>query len=297
MNEVTSDARWETIGIGRAYGAGAGIRSGLGPHRDGGSPFTVAPDGRPMTDAGRTLAIDPHVHSEDSYDGHEPVELILEHASDIGLDGVVVTDHDEIEASRRAADLAPEYGLVGIPGVEVSTAAGHLLGIGVETCPPRGEPLPATVEWVWDRGGIAVVPHPFQRSRHGVRKRNIGDCDGIEVYNSMVFTGYRNRRAKTFAERRGYPQLGASDAHSIRNVGRAFTEIPLPDVPVGTPASEVDGERVVDAIRDGDTDLRGKRTPIHRSVRQYAKGAVRKGAYLVTRSLPYVSARPASMQS
>ncbi|SNR37285.1 hypothetical protein SAMN06264855_10421 [Halorubrum vacuolatum] len=32
-----------------------------------------------------TIRIDPHVHFADSYDGHEPIELILEHAADIGL--------------------------------------------------------------------------------------------------------------------------------------------------------------------------------------------------------------------
>lgn len=248
-----------------------------------------------MSNQGRVLRIDPHVHSEDSYDSKEPVELILEHASDIGLDGVVITDHDEISESRRAAELASEYGLVGIPGVEVSTLAGHLLAIGVDEQPPPGEAFIETVKHVRASGGIAVVPHPFQRSRHGVRKRYIGDCDGIEVYNSMVFTGYWNRKANTFAEHQGYPKLGASDAHSIRNVGRAYTEIRLPDTDPETPAAAIDGEDVLAAINNGDTDLRGKRTPIHRSSRQYAKGSVRKAAYLLTQRLPYIRPRPASM--
>jgi predicted metal-dependent phosphoesterase TrpH len=248
-----------------------------------------------MADEGLTLEIDPHVHSEGSYDGHEPVELILEHAADIGLDGVVVTDHDRIEESLRAAALAPDYGLVGVPGVEVSTAAGHLLAIGVEECPQRGRPLPETVERVRALGGVAVVPHPFQRSRHGIRKRRIVDCDGIEVYNSMLFTGFRNRRARTFASRRDYPQLGASDAHSIRNVGRAYTEITLPEVDPDTSPGAIGSERIVQAIRDGSTDIRGKRTPINRSTRMYAKAAVRKSAFLLTRTLPYVRTRPASM--
>lgn len=248
-----------------------------------------------MTGTGRTLAIDPHVHSEDSYDGHEPVELILEHAADIELDGVVVTDHDAIGESLRAAGIAHEYGLVGVPGVEVSTAVGHLLAIGVDERPEPGAPLGKTVREVRELGGIAVVPHPFQRSRHGVRRRNVDACDGIEVYNSMVFTGYRNRQANRFAERRGYPKFGASDAHSIRNVGRAYTEIALRDVPADTPAAAIDGETLIDAMRNGDTELRGKRTPIHRSTGQYAKGVARKSAYLVTSRLPYVSPRPASL--
>jgi predicted metal-dependent phosphoesterase TrpH len=248
-----------------------------------------------MTDDGRVLRIDPHVHSEGSYDGHEPVELLLEHAAEIGLDGIVVTDHDEIDESLRAAELAPEYGLVGIPGVEVSTAHGHLLAIGVEDRPPRGLPFDETVARVRDAGGIAVVPHPFQRSRHGVRKRHVDDADGVEVYNSMLFTGYRNRRANRFAEHRGFPRLGASDAHYLGNVGRAYTEVELDEVPADAPISALDGATVVDAIRAGKTDLRGRRTPIHRSARQYAKGSVRKGAYLLTRQLPYVRPWPASM--
>ena len=62
-----------------------------------------------------TVSIDPHVHSVASYDGHEPVELILEHAAEIGLDAVVITDHDTLGASRRAATIAGESGLIGIP--------------------------------------------------------------------------------------------------------------------------------------------------------------------------------------
>ncbi len=241
------------------------------------------------------FAIDFHVHSNDSYDGREPIELILEHAADIELDGVVVTDHDEIGESLRAAELAPEYGLIGIPGVEVSTRHGHLLAIGVEKRPDPGRPFVETVEAVRDLGGAAIVPHPFQRSRHGVRKRHIEDADAIEVYNSMLFTGYRNRRARTFARRRDYPQIGASDAHYLPNVGRAYTEILVEPDDAGVTRADVDGDDLVDAILEGRTQIRGKRTPVHKSTIQYAKGAVRKSTYLVTSRTPLVPTIPASM--
>ncbi|MCU4741255.1 PHP-associated domain-containing protein [Natronoglomus mannanivorans] len=242
------------------------------------------------------FAIDFHVHSDDSYDGHEPIELILEHAADIELDGVVITDHDEIEESLRAAELAPEYGLVGIPGVEVSTRHGHLLAIGVEERPDPGQPFMETVETVRELGGIAIVPHPFQRSRHGVRKGRIEDADAIEVYNSMLFTGYRNRRARTFARRRDYPEIGASDAHYLPNVGRAYTDILVtPDDDVDSKA-DIDGDELVDAILEGRTQIRGKRTPVHKSTVQYAKGAVRKSTYLLTSRAPLVPTVPASME-
>lgn len=230
-----------------------------------------------------TVQIDPHVHSEGSYDGHEPVELLLEQAAEIGLDGIVVTDHDAIEESLRAADLAPRYGLLGIPGVEVSTAAGHLLAIGVEECPRAGQPLSETVAAVRDMGGTAVVPHPFQRTRHGVRRRRLTDCDAIEVYNAWLFTGYRNRRARRFAERHDYPGLAASDAHSAPYIGRAYTELAVPGV--GSRA-DLDGSHVVDAITRGDAAVHGRRQPLRKSARHYAIGAGKKTGYALRSTVP-----------
>ncbi|MFC7199434.1 PHP domain-containing protein [Halospeciosus flavus] len=248
----------------------------------------------------RTLAIDTHVHSEGSYDGHEPVDLLLEHAADIGLDGIVVTDHDTIEKSLEAARRASRHGLVGVPGVELSTAHGHLLAIGVEEVPERGLPFEEAVERVRELGGATVVPHPFQRTRHGVRRRHLAECEpephALEVYNSMLFTGYRNRRAATFAETYDYPQLGGSDAHFVPNVGRAYTEVDVEADP-DTPADEIDVGAVVEAIRKGDTGVRGRRTPIRKSATQYAAGAARKAAYEVTSRMPYVPAWPSGYTS
>ena len=229
-----------------------------------------------------TVRIDPHVHSGASYDGTDPSELLLEQAADIGLDAIVVTDHDVIHESVRAAELAPRYGLVGIPGVEVSTADGHLLAIGVEEMPPRRAPMAETAAWIQARGGIAVVPHPFQRSRHGVRKRRLRgvDPDAIEVYNSWAFTGWKNRRARRYASAHGYPGVAGSDAHKVGYVGRAYTEI---DVAAVTPA-DLTAEIIVEAIRPDATRVEGRRTPIPISARHYASAGARKSRYHARRS-------------
>ncbi|MGQ3329709.1 MULTISPECIES: CehA/McbA family metallohydrolase [Halorubrum] len=254
-----------------------------------------------------TVSIDPHVHSDDSYDGHEPVELILEHAAEIGLDAVVITDHDVIGESKRAAEIADEFGLIGIPGVEVSTAHGHLLAIGVERMPPRRRPYDETVAWIHDHGGVAIVPHPFQRSRHGVRERNIpvpgaedgeagangasvdaaGDggspvappipeVDAIEVFNAWLFTGYRNRRARRFAAKYGYPGVAASDAHHLEYVGRAFTDV---EVKGRESVDAVTADDVLDAIRNGTTRVDGRRAPIRMAAKHYVGAAGRKSGY------------------
>ena len=128
---------------------------------------------RPFSTIGRlrslvssvTVSVDPHVHSAASYDGHEPVELILEHAAEIGLDAVAITDHDTMGASRRAAAIAGEYGLIGIPRAHVSTAPGHLLALAADRMPPRRTAYPDTIRWLHDHGCVAILPHPLPPSR------------------------------------------------------------------------------------------------------------------------------------
>jgi hypothetical protein len=217
------------------------------------------------------LSVELHVHSALSHDGRDPVDMLLEQAAAVGLDALAVTDHDEIDASLEAAERALEYDLVGIPGMEVSSAAGHVLAVGVEELVPAGLPFDETLDRIHEQGGLAVVPHPFQTSRHGVApnvsREQLARADAIEVYNSRLLTGLANRRAERFAVGRGLPMTAGSDAHISEMVGQAITE-------VGTDDASVEG--ILEAIREGRTSVVGRRTPWHISFRQAAGGAKRR---------------------
>ncbi len=204
------------------------------------------------------LTADLHIHSEASYDCDTTVEEILEAAVEAELDVIAVTDHDEITASYEAIEAAPDYGLTAVPGVEVSTADGHLLALGVEEKPPAGEPVERTIEKVRGQDGLAVIPHPFQRLRHGVGP--VRDCDAVETYNSRLLTGFANWRALRFARANDMPQLGGSDAHIAQMVGQTYTEID----------AEPDAESVLQAVREGRTEVHGKRTPLLHTAQQFA---------------------------
>jgi predicted metal-dependent phosphoesterase TrpH len=203
---------------------------------------------------GRTVRVDPHVHTEASYDGHSSPEDLLAAASQVGLDAVVVTDHDSVSGAHAAAALASDRNIVVIIGCEVSTADGHLLAIGVDDRPDPHRSLAATARWIRDRGGVAVVPHPFQRLRHGASRDGIAAVDGIEVYNAHTVSNVRNAQARRFAARRGYAHFGGSDAHRPRTVGLAATEVSLP------PRTPATAESIVRAMRNGRTTTVGGRT-------------------------------------
>jgi predicted metal-dependent phosphoesterase TrpH len=219
-----------------------------------------------------SIKVDLHVHSEGSYDAKESVEHILEHAQDIGLDVIAITDHNEIEKSLEAAEKADEYDLIGIPGAEVSTADGHLLALGIEKLPEKGKPFMHTMKNIREQGGVAIIPHPFQRTRHGVKKSKIKDCDAIEVYNSWLFTGWRNRKAKAYAEKHGYSKVANSDAHILGTVGKAYTEINTSI----TDKEELEAEDVLKAIKNGSNQIHGKRKPVRLSTRDYGKAMLKK---------------------
>jgi predicted metal-dependent phosphoesterase TrpH len=217
------------------------------------------------------LSVELHAHSERSYDGRDPVEALVDRAATVGLDALAVTDHDEVDASLASVELCEQRGMVGIPGMEVSTHAGHVLALGVTELVPAGLSFAETVERIHDQGGVAVVPHPFQESRSGVLAKiepeELTAADAIEVYNSRLLTGRSNRQARRFAHRNGMPTVAGSDAHIAEMVGQAITHVD---------ADERSAAAILDAIREGRTTVEGKRTPWMISFRQAADGAKRR---------------------
>jgi predicted metal-dependent phosphoesterase TrpH len=219
------------------------------------------------------LTVELHAHSDLSYDGRDPVERLLERAAAVDLDAIAVTDHDAIEGTLEAVDRAPAYDLLALPGMEVSSAAGHVLALGVDELVPPDLSFQETLDRIHDRGGIAVVPHPFQTSRSGVlatiTTEELAAADAIEVYNSRLLTGRANRKAARFARRENLPMTAGSDAHISEMVGRATTTVE---------ADERSVDAVLDAVADGRTTVEGTRTPWRISFRQAAGGVRRRVA-------------------
>lgn len=119
----------------------------------------------------RFWAVDLHVHTPGSSDARDEdfgtATAIVQQALKAGLDAIAVTDHNTAAWCGQMAAAAKGTKLVVLPGFELSTSDGHLLGIWEEGT------APSTIEDVLIRVGI-------ERSRFGdlnvVSTKNMAEC-------------------------------------------------------------------------------------------------------------------------
>jgi predicted metal-dependent phosphoesterase TrpH len=137
---------------------------------------------------------------------------------------LAITDHNDMEGCGEAERLAE--GMIIIPGIEISSKGGHIIGLGLTRPVPRGLEVSETIRQIHQAGGIAIAPHPYRMST-GLGEQNIrsNDFDAIEVANGRSRRG-GNWAARMLAEEMKLPGVGGSDAHDLRSLGRALTEVP-----------------------------------------------------------------------
>ncbi len=165
------------------------------------------------------------LHSSDSV--ISPQELILA-ARAAGLDGVVITDHDELwEPDELAALQAEAPDLVILAGVEISAREGHFLVYGLDSLDdvPPGVFLGDLLEVADAHDAAVVAAHPFRWDQPFDR---IADIHGsalraLELVSNNV-TPETRRRAEATLARHGLRATGSSDAHEPAVVGCYATE-------------------------------------------------------------------------
>ena len=115
-----------------------------------------------------------------------------------------------------------------------------MIGFYLDEEVPPGLPLDETVRRIHAQGGVAYLPHPFDRYRRSTippewRERAAALCDVIEVGNGRTMRPAFDRDALALAGADRAVVLGAgSDAHYAAEVGRVFLDIPA-EVGTGIP--------------------------------------------------------------
>ena len=179
---------------------------------------------------------DLHLHTIRSYDGTAAVPAVLRRAKEIGLDVIAITDHDEITGAWEAVQLASRFGIEVIPGIEITTAEGDLLGLFITEKVEPGLSLVESVLRVRDQGGICIAPHPMAGGMgmksltplsilKALRNPLVNETlIGIETYNGTAIDRVSNHSARFFANGLRIAQTGSSDAHIVDTIGFGATE-------------------------------------------------------------------------
>jgi predicted metal-dependent phosphoesterase TrpH len=190
------------------------------------------------------LKLDLHIHSMHSEDAQGSAKEIKKHLIKKGLQGMAITDHNTIKGGKTAVkESSPDF--IVIPGVEISTADGHLLGYNVSKDIPKHLSVEETCDRILDEGGLPIVPHLF-RNMSGIKEEKLKSLlpklSAIEVYNSCSLPK-TNLKTATVAKKYNLGGTGGSDSHEPHYAGNAYTLIDTTDMNMDTILSEIEKKK------------------------------------------------------
>lgn len=199
--------------------------------------------------------IDMHTHTGRSADSRQSLPDMIRQAKKAGLDGFAVCDHDlplpraELEAAaffaekeygvsvnppKGSRDGKPPFYIIG--GIEITTLAGHILGLFLENPPAYsgGRDPEDALSFIRENGGISILAHPFQHRTDPEEVKKILtelSITGVERFNARA--AYRNKNANEMARAiaDGRPFTAGSDAHLPEEIGRAYLIFEREEIP------------------------------------------------------------------
>jgi predicted metal-dependent phosphoesterase TrpH len=202
------------------------------------------------------LRLDLHVHTVRSYDGHTRIEDLPKIIRAKGLDGLAVTEHNNFNPLKFEND-----DVLIVPGIEISSLDGHVIGLGVHEVIPARLPADETIQRIHQQGGIAIIPHPYDPVCECVKLARLNNRpDAVETVNADALSFLiSNWLARRDAEKLGLPQVGGSDSHIPQSIGDAYTVVE---------AASHSLEGVLDAIRAGRVHPEGHATSMRNKLRK-----------------------------
>jgi predicted metal-dependent phosphoesterase TrpH len=167
---------------------------------------------------GDDMIFELHCHTHHSRGTKIPTEVmmspgeVVKLAKKAGIDGIAVTDHRVVSGWKEAREEAKKQGLLFIPGQEIDSSDGHIIGLnlneGVENFLTGEE----TLERIREQGGFSVAPHPYDIKNDGIKDMFMR-ADAVEVFNSFVLDRFSNWHALRKARKSGKPMVVGSDVH------------------------------------------------------------------------------------
>jgi predicted metal-dependent phosphoesterase TrpH len=173
-----------------------------------------------------TFRVEFHCHTIYSKDSLTQPKDLVRKARKIGLDRLIVTDHNSTRGAFAAKAIDPELVII---GEEILTSQGELLASFMdEEIPPYLTPM-ETIRRLRSQDAFISVSHPFDAQRGWKLDellKILPHVDAIETFNSRCVRTDYNNQALAFAKEYHIPGTAGSDAHVPAEVGRAIMVTP-----------------------------------------------------------------------
>ncbi len=203
------------------------------------------------------IRADLHVHTTYSSDSLITPKDLVFYSKRRGLNAVAVTDHNYLAGAYK---IAKETDFLIIPGMEVSSADGHIVALNIPEPIPRGLSATETVNRIHKAGGVAIACHPYVYFKGCLRENVCSAFDAIETINARAFPFKRSiKKAEEAAKRFGLSKVGGTDAHYGPQIGCGYTEIEAEAATV---------EAVAKAIVEGKCSAHGGSVPYFLNAQQ-----------------------------
>jgi len=168
-----------------------------------------------------------HCHTVYSPDSLVELGALLKDCDERGIDKIAITDHGSMQGALKAHQMAPERVIV---AEEIATFEGEILGYFMTEEIPQGLPAVEVVRHLRGQGAFISLAHPFDPHRSWWTEKTLDQIlpyvDGLEVFNARCLREEYNQAAYEFALEHGKALMAGSDAHTLKELGRATMTMP-----------------------------------------------------------------------
>lgn len=222
------------------------------------------------------MKCDLHIHTSYSHGSTSSPKKMVTAAISKGINCIAVCDHGKTKGVIEAIQFASGLPILIIPGIEIKSKRGDILGLGLKKIIPDQLSPRETIEEIKKAGGIAIIPHPFgfNCSFKGGLENLTDLIDGIEVLNASVFAK-DNQKALVFAQKYNLLFTAGSDAHSPSFIGKAFLKIPGNNLSI---------KEVLEEIKKKNVEVEGEETNLFEKIIDHSMRSIAKIEYYVLKN-------------
>jgi predicted metal-dependent phosphoesterase TrpH len=188
------------------------------------------------------MVVDMHVHTTiGSPDSNLSPPRLLEATRELGLDGLVIAEHNDPWTEEQLESFRQESGIFVCSGREWETNLGHIIVLGLRSDAREIKGVKELRRLVLADGGFMIIAHPFrfypgpsnrlftrQYDGSSLAASELAHHPAFEVVDAIEVLNYactqkENQLAQEAAQMLGKPGVAGSDAHTYTELGRCVT--------------------------------------------------------------------------